>query len=371
LRRYPRRTLLLMALALLAFVRLYYISHSRPPSPAATPRARLATPAAPQQPACLTLDRTLEDVLHDPSSPPTLARARRELESCRTLPPRACELGSALDARAPLAQDAGEHPLRELLDTLCQRCPMGSNPCANAVVRTVMAVGVAGQPLTTDVRWHLEHAGSGSAEACAEVVRYLLAPVALDEGPPTEPRRQLLEQLGPLCARMGQLPSSILRAAAAQGDVAVRDWLAPEPPAAESSVLKPDRVVGSPAAPAAFDGQEATHVTLTRDEQAPGWRKEGAASATFEPPVRSLAAVRVKARGPGTLRAAVRVDEGLGLHDARTQASFLLPRLCHFRGTGQWEDCPLPVALQDVEALSVYPDKAPLELFELEARGTR
>jgi len=372
-RLYPRRTLLLMALALLVFVRLYYVTHSRP-EPAPRPPER-ATASSPGSQACLTLDRALEGALRDPTGATAWATARRELDACPTLPSRACELGAALDARAPL-DEAGPQALRELLDTLCQRCPAGLNPCSRAVIRSVMAADGSGQVPLTAPRWHLEHAGPGTAEACSEVVRNLLAPAALDEGPLPEPRRALLAQLAPVCVRAGQVPAPILRAAAVQGDVPASSWIppstpAPETPTGERAVLTPDRVVGAPGGHPAFDGKESTSLDLQRTEQEPSWRKTGAVSGVFEPPVHEVSSLRVKARGAGTLRAAVRVESGLGLHDPDTQSSFLLPLVCRFKGTGQWEDCALPVTLLDVEAISVFPDKRSLALREVEIRGTR
>ncbi|ATB32711.1 hypothetical protein [Melittangium boletus] len=370
MRPYPRRTLLLMALALLAFLRLYYVTHSRP-EPAPRPPPVRATTAPDRGQACLTLDRALEGALKDPNSATTWATVRRELDACPTLPSRACELGAALDARAPL-DDAGPQALRELLDTLCQRCPAGLNPCSRAVIRSVMAVDVGGQTSLTSPRWHLEHAGPGTAEACSEVVRNLLAPAALDEGPPPEPRQALLAQLAPICIRAGQVPAPILRAAAVQGDVPARSWIPPtETSIQERARLTPDRVVGAPGGHPAFDGKESTSVDLQRTEQDPSWRKTGAVSGVFEPPVHEASSLRVKARGAGTLRAAIRVESGLGLHDPDTQHSFLLPLVCRFKGTGQWEDCALPVSLLDVEAISVFPDKRPLMLSEVEILGTR
>ncbi|HYO69449.1 MAG TPA: hypothetical protein VEU33_25565, partial [Archangium sp.] len=89
------------------------------------------------------------------------------------------------------------------------------------------------------------------------------------------------------------------------------------------------------------------------------------------PPVRQLSALRVRATGPGTLRAAIRTQENMGKYDPDTKTSFVDPVACRFKGTGQWETCALPVPLLDVEALSVFPDKDTLTLNEVEARGTR
>ncbi len=369
MRRFPRRTLLLMALALLAFVRLYVIAH-REPKPAAPPPPEQARAPAPAAPACPPLERALQGALRDPQDATAWTTARRELDACPTLPARACEVGVALDARAPLG-DAGPQPLRELLDTLCQRCPAGRNPCASTVVRAVMAVSATGQSPLASPRWHLERAGPGMPEACSEVAQSLLAPAALDEGPLSEASRTLLGELGPICARAGLLPAPLLRAAAVQGAVPARDWLAAEAPSAAHVPLTPDRLLGPTTGSAAFDHQDTPGVELSRLEQDPSWRKNGALSGVFSPPAREVSGLRVKAQGSGSVRAVVRVDPGLGLHDPDTQASFVLPLVCRFKGTGQWEACTPSVTLQDVEAISVFPDKRSLVLSEMEIRGTR
>ncbi|MFY0575533.1 hypothetical protein ACN28S_15250 [Cystobacter fuscus] len=333
------------------------------------PRAIPSAPS-PGAPNCPTLEKSLEGVLKAPEDPTTLASARRELDACPTPPLRACELGPALDARFPLA--AGKAPARELLDVLCQRCPSGANPCEQAVIHAVRASNRGGTPPPALPLWHLEHAGPGIREACAEVVRTLLAPAALDEGPLSEERRTWTEQLTPVCAREGQVSSPLLRAVVAQGDVpALASLVQTAMPATKTAVRKPDRIVGPDGAERAFDGQEATSVTLLVAEQAPRWRKDGALSAVFEPPVQALTALRVRARGPGVLRAMVRVEEEVGLSDPDTRTNFVRPRVCQFQGTGQWESCALPAALLNVEALSVFPTKSSLSLIDVEISATR
>ena len=79
----------------------------------------------------------------------------------------------------------------------------------------------------------------------------------------------------------------------------------------------------------------------------------------------------MRARGPGLLRAMVRVEEEVGLHDPYTKTNFVRPRVCQFQGTGQWESCVLPAALLDVEALSVFPTKSSLSLIDVEIHETR
>ena len=381
MRRFPLRTLLLMTLALVGFIRFYFVTHKSgrqarsPPSVASKsePSAVDVTPRSPEAGSpegtqgCRALERSLEGVLRAPTEPKVLETARQQLDTCPEPPPRACELGAALDARSPVA--AGTTPVRELLDALCQRCPAGSNPCASQVVRGVMGMGVGRPADPASLRWHLEHAGTGTETACTEVVRSLLAPAALATDELKPPQREVLGQLAPVCARAEQLPAAVLHAAVLEGDVPSLARLVQTKPAGESAPLKPKRMVGAQDGDKAFDGQEATGVELTAAPQNPNWMKEGALSAVFESPVRQLTALRVRARGPGTLRAVVRTGNDLGLRDPDTKTSFVLPVACRFRGTGQWETCALPVPLLDVEALSVFPEKA-LTLSEVEARGT-
>ncbi|HYO52140.1 hypothetical protein [Archangium sp.] len=372
MRRFPLRTLLLMTLALVAFVRLYYLTHTArrqaehaPPAPA--PSAKAGSPASAQ--ACRTLDRALEGAVRAPEDPAAFARARQQLEACPEPPVRACEIGAALEARSP--PDAGATPQRELLEALCQRCPAGNNPCSGHVTRAVMGLG-AGRPADpANVRWHLEHAGPGTPAACAEVVQSLLTPAALANDPLTAEQKQMLGQLAPACARAGQLPANVLHAAVVKGDVPALARLVQEKPADGSAPLKPDRTVGARGGEKSFDGQESTGVELAETPQAPRWEKDGALSAVFEPPVRQLTALRVRASGPGTLHAVVRTRDDLGKNEPDTQTSFVDPVACRFRGTGQWESCALPVPLLDVEALSVFPEQGKLTLSEVEARGTR
>lgn len=369
MRRFPLRTLLLMTLALVAFVRLYFITHpsgrrAEHPTPAPAPAS---APASNQ--ACRTLERALEDAVRAPGNPAAFARARQQLDTCPVPPVRACELGPALDARSRL--EAGAAPLEDLMETLCQRCPAGANPCASHVTRAVTGL-MAGRPASsTDLRWYLEHAGPGMPDACAEVVRALLAPAALPQDSLTDAQKETLGQLAPVCARAGQLPANVLHAAVVRSGVPALARLVEAKPAGESTVLKPERTVGVQDGEKAFDGQETTGVALTATPQAERWEKDGALGAVFEPPVRQLSALRVRASGPGTLRAAVRTRDGLGKHDPDTKTSFVDPVACRFRGTGQWEPCALPVPLLDVEAISVFPDKDKLTLNEVEARGTR
>jgi hypothetical protein len=366
-RRFPLRTLLLMAVALVAFVRLYFITHSSGRQAERPTPAPASTPASDQ--ACRTLERALEGAVRAPENPAALARARQQLGACPELPVRACELGPALDARAQL--EAGAAPLRELLEALCQRCPAGANPCASHVTRAVMGRGTGRPADPANLRWYLEHSGPGTPDACAEVVRSLLVPAALSQDTLTDIQKETLGQLAPACARASQLPTNVLHAAVVRGGVPALTQLVQEKALGQSAALKPDRTVGAQGAEKAVDGQESTGVALTATPQAPRWDKDGALSAVFEPPVRQLSALRVRASGPGTLHAAVRTHDGLGKNDPTTKTSFVDPVACRFKGTGQWETCALATPLLGVEALSVFPDKDKLTLNEVEARGTR
>ncbi len=367
MRRFPLRTLLLMTLALVAFMRLYFVTHR---GERRTERSTPAPASAPaSDPACRTLERALEGAIRAPGNPAAFARARQQLDACPEPPVRACEMGPALDARSQL--EAGAPPLRELLETLCQRCQAGANPCASHVTRSVMGL-LAGRPTdSTNLRWYLEHAGPGTPDACGEVARALLAPAALPQDSLTDAQKETLGQLAPVCAKAGQFPMNVLHAAVVRGAVPALTQLVQEKPAGESAVLKPDRTVGAQGGETVFDGQESTGVALATAPRGERWEKDGALSAVFEPPVRQLSGLRVRATGPGTLRAAVRTQAGLGKHDPDTKTNFVDPVACRFRGTGQWETCALPVALLDVEALSVFPDKDKLTMNEVEARGTR
>ena len=367
MRRFPLRTLLLMTLALVAFVRLYYVTHTRERPPAPEARAVDVTPVRTQD--CRTLDRVLQDVVRAPEDVATLGRARLQLDACPTLPDRACELGAALDARSPI--ERGATPVRELLAVLCQRCPAGDDPCAGLVGRTLATLTEGTRVDIARLRWNLEHAGLGTPRACAEVVRVLLAPAALAPERLAPERGELLAALLPACLRAGQVPAPVLHAAVVQGEVPALAGLVQEPPAGEGTVLRPDRTLGAPGGDKAFDGQASTGVELAVNEQEPRWRKDGALRAVFEPPVRQLTALRVRARGPGTLRAAIRVEGTLGLGDPDAKTRFVLPVACRFRGTGEWESCALPVSLLSVEALSAFPDTGKVMLNEVEARGTR
>lgn len=375
MRRFPPRTLLLMALALVAFIRFYFLTHAAHRAEQPRDQVSQVTPPGPKAgsspgaQACRTLEHGVEAVVRAPTDPAVLTRVKPQLDACPELPARACELGAALDARSPLA--AGASPARELLETLCQRCPASANPCASAVTQAVMTLGTGRMADLATLRWNMEHAGAGTPAVCAEVTRSLLAPAALSHEPLTPGQKEALESLAPTCAKAEQLPANVLHAAVVQGQVPALAKLVQAPPAGEGAALKPDRIVGPQGGDKAFDGQEATSVALTANPHVENWLKEGAVSAVFDPPAHQVTALRVRASGPGTVHAMVRIQGEMGLNDPDSKTSFVNPVACRFRGTGQWETCSLPVALLDVEALSVFPDKATLTLSEVDARGVR
>ncbi len=383
MRRFPLRTLLLMVVALIVFVYLWIATHSprapggpQAPAPAQGPGPVAKAPPPPAEPpppplspACRGLEPALQAAIQAPESAKAVQEARQRLEACPTPPERACELGTALDARAPLA--AGDSPLRGLLEGLCQRCAPASNPCAWAFSRSLLLLNSGRAPDLNDVRWSLEHAGAATPAACGVFVRGLLVPAALASQELKPAQRPVLELSAPLCAKVqGALPAALVNAAAVhQGKQSPELAKLAVAPAATPGPLQPDEVVGPEAGRGAFDGSEKTGVALS-----PGktkrWEADGALRAQFSPPLKQLATLRVRASGPGTLRAIVRAPEGLALQDPERGMRFVNPVVCRFKGTGQAENCALPVPLLDVDAVSVFPDK-PLTLHELEVLGAR
>ncbi|HYH95681.1 hypothetical protein [Hyalangium sp.] len=389
-----------MALALIVFVRMWIVTHKpKEPEAGTTPppssgmqvdvaspseAARAPSPAASQD--CKTLERALDVVIRTPGDSAALAEAQRTVEACGEPPVRACELGMALDARAPLTQEAS--PARELLKALCQRCPAAVNTCAELVSRTLVG-GLPGRRLElAEVRWNLENAGPGTAAACAVLVREALVPAAVTGGKVDPEHPALVTELAPLCAKGGHLPPLIVNAvllqqgmkagnlaALAKGPVATTSPDGGMPP--PDAGVTPDRV-GPPMAPAqvtgaeagrhAFDGNEKTGVDLGNGVTE-RWEADGALRAQFEPPLKQLTVVRIKAKGPGSLRAIVRTPKDLGLKDPERGTFFVNPTVCQFKGTGQWEACTVLAPLLDVEALSVFPSEPKISLYELEARG--
>ncbi|MCP3164233.1 hypothetical protein [Myxococcus qinghaiensis] len=379
MRRFPLRTLLLMLVALLAFTRLWCVTHqdeaaeappARPPAQATT-----AAPAAPStpppSPECRQVERALDAALRAPQEPTALAEARKRLDACVTPPPRACELGTALAARAPFSQGA-DTPLRGLLASLCEHCPPNVNACAQTVSRALLETAI-GQPANIpELQWSMDHAGPALPAACDTLARLGLAPAAQAEVnlPPTV--RTLVDGLVSHCQGPELLPLSVLRAAAAQqGTQAPALLTAASAKPVESAPVKPDQLLGAQPAFQAFDGDVVTGVDVSNATKGDRWSADGALRAGYAPTLKHLMGFRVRARGPGTLRAIVRTPKGVGLNDPEGGFSFVNPTVCRFRGTGEWESCHPAAPLVDVDAVSVFPESADGKLLELEILGAR
>lgn len=376
MRRFPLRTLVLMVLAVAAFVRLYVITHAprAPEGPHAPPPASTTGPQAPSagpSPACRTLDRALEAAIRSPESGKVAAEARLQLDSCGSVPIRACELGAALDARSPLS--AGDTPLRDLLTRLCQQCAPGMNPCAQSFSRSLLVVQSGQPPDVVALRWNLEHAGPATAEACASFVRSTLVPATVATVELKPGQREVLGMAAPLCAQTpGALPASVVNAAVVQQGSHVPELVKlAVSPAITAGPVKPEEVVGAPEGRNAFDGNEKTGVDLGNAVTGKRWDADGALRAQFAPPIKQVASLRVRASGPGTLRAIIRTEKGVGLEDPERGMNFVAPTACHFKGTGQWEACKLEVPLLDVDAVSVFPEAKKISLYEVEVLGAR
>ena len=370
MRRFPPHTLLLMLVALLAFGRLYYVTHRDTPAPAP---GQAAVPGKPLPPdlgpaACRSLDAVLADVLQPDAGPATDAGAAwsavsRQLGDCPTPPAAACARGAALASRAPLMD--GDAPPRALLATLCERCAPGDNPCAQAVTRSLRQAARR-EPLDVqEARWSLEHAGAALGTACQELVRSALGPAAVS-GPDVEPTLLALTQaLAPTCVKTEQLPLAVLNAAAVQQG-ARAPWLATlfTGGTVETAPIEPDQYAGVGDAFRAFDQEALSGVKLPLES-------EGALRLGYAPGLKQVASFQVRATGPGTLRAIIRAPDGVGRKDSQGAAFHVDPTVCRFRGTGAWERCKPAVPLLDVDAVSVVPERPGVELKELEIIGAR
>lgn len=365
-----------MLLALAAFVRLWIISHKpKEPVPGQPPAtsgpSKAPSPGETQD--CKALERTLDSVVRDPADSAAVAQARKTLESCAQPPARACELGTALEARAPFTSQPS--PARELLQALCQKCPPQANTCAALVVRALQG-GQPGRKLEpAEVRWNLENAGSGgAAAACAAMAAVALVPAATAGGKVAPEHPALVTELAQLCGKAGHLPAFLVNAVVVQRGTSAGNLSAlATPPAASAQAggtpVAPKDITGAEAGSHAFDGKERSGVDLGNGVT-PRWEADGALRAQFASPLKELTGVRVRAKGPGSVRAIVRTPKGLGLEDPERGTSFVNPTVCHFKGTGQWETCTAPVPLLSVEAISVFPEQPRISLYELEARGT-
>ncbi|WP_338866689.1 hypothetical protein [Myxococcus stipitatus] len=380
MRRYPLRTLLLMLVALIAFGRLWCVTHQdeTPGTPSALSRATAPLAALSQD--CRALEQALANSLRAPDATQAVADARKRLEACPQPPARACELGPALSARAPFSQGA-DTPLRGLLGALCEQCPATVNVCAATVSRAMLEAAI-GRPLNIqELQWNLEHAGPGTPAACDSVVKLGLSPAAQAEITLPAGVLPLVEGLSPRCHQAGLLPPSVLAAAAVQqgARAPALTALAQTAKPAGTWVVRPDQVSGPQLAfqgfehPTlrAFDGNPESAVTVEHAPQQHRWSADGALRASYSPPLKTVVSLRLKAEGPGSLRAIVLTPKGVGLKDPEAGTSFVNPTACHYQGKGEWETCELAVPLSDVEAISVFPARDEGRLHELEVRGAR
>jgi hypothetical protein len=207
----------------------------------------------------------------------------------------------------------------------------------------------------------------------------------------------LLAELAPLCAKADRLPDAVLRAAAVHQVLqtapmrealthskhGVRrlapNWLEAAPMLValvtasnvEVAAVDPDLVTGAEPRRQAFDRDVNTGVPVSNAAPGKRWAADGALRANYQPPLKHLASLRIRATGPGELRAIVRTPKGVGMEDPEGGFSFVNPTVCRFRGTGQWETCKPTVPLLDVDAVSVFPERSDVELKELEVIGAR
>ncbi|MCY1033864.1 hypothetical protein OV207_20595 [Corallococcus sp. BB11-1] len=376
MRRFPLHRLLLMVVALLAFGRLYYVTHRDMPAPA--PRkgpAALPTPPDLGPAACRSLDAVLADVLQSDAGTSPDARdagtawsaAHRQLGDCPTPSAEACARGAALASRAPPV--GGDAVPRAMLTTLCERCAPQDNPCGHAVTRALQEAARRGNPDLQEARWSLEHAGAAMGAACQELARLAVGPAALS-GPDLEPPLlALAEELAPTCVQTEQLPAPLLSAAAVQqGARAPRLASLFTGRIVETAPIEPDQQSGPGDAFRAFDQDELSGVKLPVGT---GAGADGALRLGYAPPLKQVVSFQVRATGPGTLRALVRAPEGVGRKDGQGDAFHVDPTVCRFRGTGAWEICKPAVPLLDVDAVSVLPERPGVELKELEIIGAR
>ncbi|MFB1478943.1 hypothetical protein [Corallococcus sp. RDP092CA] len=365
-----------MLVALLAFARLYYVTHRAPPPPPAPGQAPGATPVRITPPdlgpaACRGLDAVLGDLLASDGGTGAEAGtawsdALRQLGDCPAPPAAACARGPALASRAPASGEGS--PPRELLATLCERCAPADNPCGQAVMRALQEAARRGSPDLPEARWSLERAGPALGTACQELARQAVGPAAVT-GMVMEPALlALLEELAPTCARTEQVPMSLVNAAAVQqGPRAPRLAAAYTAGALETKPLDPDQHAGPGDALRAFDRDELSGVLLPKVDAG----TDGALRLGYAPALKAVVSFQVQATGPGSLRAHIRAPEGVGRAEPDGKGFFVDPTVCRFQGTGRWEICKPAVPVLDVDAVSVLPERPGVELKELEIIGAR
>ncbi|NPC84391.1 hypothetical protein HPC49_40040, partial [Pyxidicoccus fallax] len=314
----------------------------------------------------------LESALKAPDDARAVAGARKRLDACPEPPDRACELSPALAARAPLASGV-DTPLRGVLATLCERCPSPFNACVQTVAQSLLEAALGRPPDLANVRWSLEHAGRSTPDACGSLVRLGLAPAAQSDLTLAPAVGTLVVELAPVCAKAGHLPDPLVRAAAVhQGEKAAPALVAlAAGPTVETAAVDPDLVTGAEPGRQAFDRDVNTGVRVSNASKPKRWAADGALRAGYTPTLKHVESLRIRATGPGTLRAIIRTPKGVGLQDPEGGFSFVNPTVCRYRGTGQWEVCKLPVPLLDVDAVSVFPERADGEVKELEIIGAR
>ncbi|MHA7631481.1 hypothetical protein [Corallococcus sp. M7] len=369
-----------MLVALLAFARLYYVSHQAPPAPAPgqSPGAKQPVKITPPDlgpAACRSLDAVLGDLLQGDGGTPgdagtAWSDARRQLGDCPTPPAAACARGAALASLAPLT--AKDDLPREMLATLCERCAPADNPCGQAVTRALQEAASRKNPPLQEASWSLERAGPALGAACQELARQAVGPAAVT-GAEVEPQLlALTEALAPTCLKTGQLPAPLLNAAAVQ-QARRAPMLATLNTAGtvETKPIEPDQQTGPGDAFRAFDRDELSGVKLPMAGSDGGTGANAPLRLGYAPSLKYVVSFQVRATGPGSLRAHVRAPDGVGHAEPGGKGFFVDPTVCRFHGTGRWEICKPGVPLLDVDAVSVLPERPGVELKELEIIGAR
>ncbi|AKQ65768.1 hypothetical protein A176_002680 [Myxococcus hansupus] len=226
---------------------------------------------------------------------------------------------------------------------------------------------------TALAKWNLDHAGPGTAAACASLVQLGLAPAAQSDITVRPPVLALVGTLAPRCAQEGHLDDAVLRAAAANlgAPSPALVALAAAPLEGTSGAIKPDHLEGTEPRHQAFDRDVKTGVPVGKAPKSERWEADGALRAGYAPTLKQLVAVRIHATGPGSVRAIVRTPKGVGLRDPEKDFSFVNPTVCRFQGTGAWEECQLQTPLRDVDSVSVLPEREDVVLNEVEIIGAR